>query len=73
MPPEDEKFEVKDVRTPLDEDNWKEVLQKVAERNTGDWIRVQYVREREKGVKKWCEVKRCCEIGDDYEVMRRRM
>jgi hypothetical protein len=38
---------IQDVRTPLDDENWKKCLKKMVLRNAGDLIRVQYERKRE--------------------------
>jgi hypothetical protein len=38
---------IQDVRTPLDDDNWKKAFEKMVLRNAGDLIRVQYERKGE--------------------------
>jgi hypothetical protein len=64
MPPETKGLQ--DVRTPLDDDNWKKMLEKMVLRNAGDLLRVQYERKR--------EVKRrvvACEMVEDCVLMER--
>jgi hypothetical protein len=56
---------LQNVRTPLDDDNWKKILEKMAMRDGTDLIRVQYEEKRE--VKKKIVASETIEEGEIFE------